>query len=363
MYNDKQNVDISQNMNVKNEINMRRHISGFDYLRAFFAILVVVWHAGGVSFLGKINPYLQNLVNIFYYNICLLAVPVFFSISLHLFYEKQLVSSTSFPRKKFMSLIRLYGIWMLIGIMFNSLLSRGNYLLTLLDVNNLLITIVKGSRAELFFLFSLIIISYLCFCNSKYFLTRKHSLRTQLILLLMSLLLLIFVSLYTLKTGTVVFSAYWNPICFIPYIFSASILVLVNENKESGLTKYFYERKFLFVIILIACFILSSWLEWQIFNAPSIFGGYLLPPYARVSLVIGSFLICYCAILYKGKSSNLIDELSQESLGIYLLHGYFLFLIGFLVSRLQTLQFFQVSVGIILALLGLRGLMYNELRI
>ena len=132
MYNDKQNVDISQNMNVKNEINMRRHISGFDYLRAFFAILVVVWHAGGVSFLGKINPYLQNLVNIFYYNICLLAVPVFFSISLHLFYEKQLVSSTSFPRKKFMSLIRLYGIWMLIGIMFNSLLS-GSIVQTMLN--------------------------------------------------------------------------------------------------------------------------------------------------------------------------------------------------------------------------------------
>jgi surface polysaccharide O-acyltransferase-like enzyme len=327
---------------------MRRHITGFDYLRAFSAILVVIWHANGVSFLGVINPYLQNLVNIFYYNICLLAVPVFFSISLYLFYKKQLISKTFFPRTRLMNLIRLYGIWILIGIAFNSLLSRGNYLLGLLYVKRLLTTIVAGSRPELYFLFSLIFISYLCFLNSKYFLVRKHSFRIQLILLLTSLLVLVFVSLYTLETHAVVFSAYWNPVCFIPYIFSASILaIIIDENTESELTKYLCNKRFLFLFILFSSFILLSWLEWQIFNAPTIFGGYLLPPYARPSLVIGSFLLCYCAILYQGKSSNLVDELSQESLGIYLLHGYVLFLIELLVSRLQTLHFFQLSMGII----------------
>ena len=165
--------------------------------------------------------------------------------------------------------------------------------------------------------------------------------------MLISLLGLILVAFCTLETHIITFSAYWNPIFFIPYIFSASILVLVDENTESGLTKYFYKMRFLFILILISSFILLSWLEWQIFNAPSIFGGYLLPPYARASLVIGSFLVCYCAILYKGKSSKLVDELSQESLGIYLLHGYALFLIELLVSKFKTLQFFQLSMTII----------------
>jgi len=322
---------------------MRRHINGFDYLRALFAILVVVWHAGGVSFLGKINSYLQNSVSIFYYNICLLAVPVFFSISLFLFYKKQLISQT-FPRKSLMSLIRLYSIWMFVGIAFNSLLSRGDYLLGLLHIGGLLSTIVRGSRGELFFLFSLILISYLCFFNSKYLLVQRNKFRIQLVLTLISLLVLTFVSFYTLATNRVIFSAYWNPVCFVPYIFSASILALIDENTEPDLAEYLYERRFLFIFSLFSGFLLLSWLEWQVFNTPSAFGGYLLPPYARASLVIGSFLVCYCAILYKGKSSSLVHDLSQESLGIYLLHGYALFLIKLFASYLKTFQLPQLLV-------------------
>lgn len=326
---------------------MRKNISGFDYLRTVFAILVVVWHAQGVSFLGKINIYFQNIVNIFYYNICLLAVPVFFSISLYLFYKKYLVSHTSFPKKRLMNLIRLYGIWMLIGVVFNSLTSRGNYLLGLLNLQNLVETIVFGTRPELFFLFSLILISWLCFINSKYLLVHKHRFLTQLILMLTSLFFLIFISLYTLATQRFVLSAYWNPLCFVPYIFSASILAIIDENIEISPTKYFHKKRMLFIFILFSIFIFLSWLEWQIFNVPSAFDGYLLPPYARPSLVIGAFLVCYCAILYKGQSPSLINDLAQESLGIYLLHGYALFLIEFLANVFQNLQIFQSSAIVI----------------
>lgn len=326
---------------------MRKNISGFDYLRTVFAILVVVWHAQGVSFLGKINIYFQNIVNIFYYNICLLAVPVFFSISLYLFYKKYLVSHTSFPKKRLMNLIRLYGIWMLIGVVFNSLTSRGNYLLGLLNLQNLVETIVFGTRPELFFLFSLILISWLCFINSKYLLVHKHRFLTQLILMLTSLFFLIFISLYTLATQRFVLSAYWNPLCFVPYIFSASILAIIDENIEISLAKYFHKKRMLFIFILFSIFIFLSWLEWQIFNVPSAFDGYLLPPYARPSLVIGAFLVCYCAILYKGQSPSLINDLAQESLGIYLLHGYALFLIEFLANVFQNLQIFQSSAIVI----------------
>lgn len=326
---------------------MNRHICGFDYVRALFAILVVVWHAGGVSFLGEINSYSQNSVNIFYYNICLLGVPVFFSISLFLFYKKQLISQTYFPRKRLMGLIRLYSIWMFVGIAFNSLLSRGDYLLGLLHIRSLLSTIVTGSRAELFFLFSLILISYLSFFNSKYLLVQKNKFWIQLVLTLISLLVLIFLSFYTLVTHQTIFSAYWNPVCFVPYIFSSSILALIDENTESNLTEYLYKRRFLFIFSLFSGFLLLSYLEWQVFNVPNTFGGYLLPPYARASLVIGSFLVCYCAILYKGKSYSLVRDLSQDSLGIYLLHNYALFLIGLLISWLKTVQFFQLPVIII----------------
>jgi fucose 4-O-acetylase-like acetyltransferase len=268
----------------------------------------------------------------------LLAVPVFFSISLFLFYKHQSTEENFSFKKRLENLFFLYGVWMFVGILINSLLTKGKYILELINIKRFLIMIVTGSRGELFFLFSLIFISCLAFINSKYLLSNKNSFLTQLFLLFWSLLILWLVSFSTVITNRTIFSAYWNPVCFIPYIFSSSILVLVNEQPKFGLVTFLQRKRLSFILLLFSTFLLLSWLEWRNFNIPSAFGGYLLPPYARASLVIGAFVACYCAILYKRKPPNLIQDLSQESLGIYLLHGYFLFLIGFSINKIQIFQ-------------------------
>ncbi|MEI6428085.1 MAG: acyltransferase [Pseudanabaena sp. ELA607] len=318
---------------------MPKHISGFDYLRALGAILVVLWHSQGLSFLGEINSSLNSFVSIFYYNICLLAVPIFFSISLCLFYRKQLdqspvLAQNSFPKNRLIGLIRLYAIWLFVGIAFNLFRSEGSYLLSLSHIENLVNIIVRGSRPELFFLFSLIVISSLSFFNSKYLLGRENSLKIQLLLTLISSLGLMVLSYHTLATHQTAFSAFWNPVCFLPYIFSAAILARIDEHTASG---YLDKRKFQFILILLAVFLLLSWLEWQIFHVPNAFDGYLLPPYARASLVVGSFLICYCGIVAKTKPRGLVLVLSQESLGIYLLHNYALFMMELIVDRVDVI--------------------------
>jgi surface polysaccharide O-acyltransferase-like enzyme len=330
---------------------MRHHIYGFDYLRAIFTILVVVWHANTVGFLGNLNPDLQNWINVFYYNICLLAVPTFFSISLFLFYKKQKDENTYSFRKRLARLMRVYCAWVFVGIVFDSLLSRGSSLLRLLSVKELLHTVIKGSRPELFFLFSLILMTSLCFLNIIFFIRKNKDNRIQFFLAVLSLLILPIACFSTLKTGQTIFSAYWNPICFLPYIISSYLLLNIfdESSTNSRLLKLFRQKNVLVISVIFFAFVILSWLEWKAFYVPSVFGGYLLPPYARVSLVIGSFLTCYLAISCMQRiPPYLIRALSKESLGIYLMHNYFLFLAGLLIGKLQVFQSLQIPLRIIL---------------
>jgi len=43
----------------------------------------------------------------------------------------------------------------------------------------------------------------------------------------------------------------------------------------------------------------------------------------------------------------LVRSLSKESLGVYLMHNYFLFIAGFLIAKLQAFQFLQIPLKVI----------------
>jgi surface polysaccharide O-acyltransferase-like enzyme len=116
----------------------------------------------------------QNILKVFYYNICLLAVPVFFQISLFIFYNKQAIDQSYFRKKKLQDLLIIYSIWMSIGLVVNSLVSKGEDLFALDNLENLTIFFISGSRPELYFLFSLIFLTVLAFLNHKYLVDRKH---------------------------------------------------------------------------------------------------------------------------------------------------------------------------------------------
>jgi surface polysaccharide O-acyltransferase-like enzyme len=317
---------------------LKKYISGFDYLRAVFSILVVMWHAKSMSDIMAMQPGMQNILKVFYYNICLLGVPVFFQISLFIFYNKQATDRSYFRRKKLPDLLIVYSIWMSIGLVVNSVVSKGEDLLALGNLKNLILFFITGSRPELYFLFSLVFVTVLAFLNHEFLVDRKNSIYIQSTLLCLSLMAIVWMDAMAIVTHKQLFSAPWNPICFIPYVFSSSILILLDRDNRSSLAISFYKQRFVFGSILLTIFLVLSSLEWQLINFPSIInGGELLPIYARISLVFGAFITCYCAILHQGKPSNLIKEISQESLGIYVIHRYIL----------QFMQYLNSSVGII----------------
>jgi surface polysaccharide O-acyltransferase-like enzyme len=312
----------------------QKHISGFNYLRAVFAILIVVWHAQSVSFLAKSQPGLKPLIDIFYYNICLLAVPIFFQIALFLFYRKQLSDSTYFLKKRLPDLVFLYSGWMAIGVAVNSILTQGNYLVDVFNRRDFSVFVV-GSRSELFFLFGLILLTAIAFINLRFFVHSKNSLYVQLIFLSCSLILVVLFDFLMLLTRESTFVVHWNPICFIPYVFSSAILVLVCQEQQAVFRLLNDRKRFLFLLGML--FGGASWLEWQTLYLPDFLGA-SLPAYMRISLVFGSFMICYGATFWVTQPPRLIQAIAQESLGIYLIHMYLLQLLGVIRSSYPLLN-------------------------
>ncbi len=302
---------------------LKTHIVGFDYLRAIFTVLVVVWHADGVSFIGRMQPSCQWVVDLFYYNICLLAVPVFIQMSLFIFYCKQVDDNRYLLKKRIPSLIAIYIAWMSIGVIFNSSFGNINYLLQLTSIKAFLLLLVTGSRPELYFLFSLIFVTFVAAVNIKILSNQKNSIYIQSLLLFISLVIITCLNIATISTHQAIFSVYWNPICFLPYVFSSSILVSFCSTKE--LDKNFSLHKKIFVLILSIIFLLLLYLEWSLLNLPEFFDNYLLPPYTRISLVFGTFIVSYCSTLVKKQPSPIIQKLSKQSLAIFLIHGYILY--------------------------------------
>jgi len=121
------------------------------------------------------------------------------------------------------------------------------------------------------------------------------------------------------EDGQVLASAYtianlarwdYNPLNFLPYIFTTAIAV--QEFNEGQLQRISLPLK---LYSLLALFLMFTILEWSLFEN--------LLHYARLSLVFGSWLLLYLALLSTRKPSRSIKLLSTCSLGIYVLHPFF----------------------------------------
>ncbi len=300
-------------------------LEGFDFLRAFFSIAIVALHAE----LFKLAP--ANLSNILEANVTYLAVPVFFQISLFLFYIKSEASGFSyFFKKRLPKLVSLYLFWVGSKIIFDILLNGSFDQLksNLSSPRQLFEFIVSGANSPLYFFFSLIFITFLAeivillIGKIRKVMTRVTYIYFSLIL---SCTLIVVFGVFGQffdhfnDSGSRLFQVLaslgewdYNPLNFLPYIFTASIAVKdfrAMESKEEAinLKPKVYALLFLFVVF--------SFVEWKYFND--------LLHYARLSLVFGSWLLLYLAFLSNRKPSAVVKFISSVSLGVYTLHLFF----------------------------------------
>ncbi|NJM74985.1 MAG: hypothetical protein HC852_03425 [Acaryochloridaceae cyanobacterium RU_4_10] len=156
----------------------------------------------------------------------------------------------------------------------------------------------------------------------------------------------------------------YNPLNFLPYVFTAAITAQeYNDGKLQTFNK-FVKQKILYLAALALIFFALEWtltsnrLLIQVDQAP-------LDHYMRLSLLFGSWSLLYIALLSKTRVPAMIKLVSNLSLGIYGFHVFFIFKkpmsfegIPFLKNVFQNFPALQILAAFLITLLGSMALAF-----
>jgi surface polysaccharide O-acyltransferase-like enzyme len=316
---------------------LKTNIIGFDYLRAIGCLMVVIAHSDGLRILA-INQTISQVFLFYYTSIGLLAVPIFFQVSLYLFYVKRKQKKNYFIEKRLPKVLRLYIFWTCLFMLAKIVVGDLDFYDRFGTFPHILGTIITGGKGLFYFFFSLLFLSFLADLSiavkERFKIPVKKSLLYANIGFILSCVYLIAVSTVSLFHYQYIWTAYDNPLNFLPYIFSA-YLIFHRASYLSQQQKYSLKKEINRVIIPLAiAFILCVVFEWKYFHRPDIFIDGIMPLYARPSLVFGSTALVYSFILLPLKPIPIVSLLSSCSLGIYCFHK---FLPNFLGIGLNTI--------------------------
>lgn len=320
----------------------RTNFEGFEFLRAIFSLALVAYKTK-VFYIPKelaFNDFTYVLSDyILSGMVGALAVPVFLQISLFLFNGKSEKTGLSyFIQKRLPRLVSLYLFWVIAITVFDILFVDGFDAVRQAgsSVKQLVLFIVSGNNTPYFFFFSLIFVTIiaeiLILLFSKLRQTSTRIFISYCLLITSSILLFTSSIIEPMIDYTGAQSSLLNllnsltqwdytPLNFLPYIFTAAITA--QEYNEGKLNKAL-KRKLYGLFALTLTFFMLEWiltsnrLLIQVDQAP-------LDHYMRLSLVFGSWLLLYLALLAKRSIPASIRFLSDCSLGIYGFHVFFTF--------------------------------------
>lgn len=308
-------MDKTQGSRIKNT----NKIHGLDYLKCISIILVVIWHVFEPWRLKEYNSW-TYITDILSYNFILLAVPIFFQISLLLFYLKR-SDEENYLKRRLPKLFKIYIFWFFIYVICKIVESRFNYSFPQ-DIISLLGFIASAGGSLFYFLFSLIIITILAEFCWIFINKTSHQILIYSSLFIISCLFILLVTLNSVSLDKNFSSIliYWSPVNFIPYIFSGFLLfkaLLISKQRNM------LNNGNLLLIALLIISLLFAALEWRnLYNSSnsSPWGIFHLPVYSRLSLVFGSGALVFGCLIYKPRQLLTIKLISDYSLGIYCIH-------------------------------------------
>lgn len=313
-------------------------IYAFDYLRAICCIVVVGIHTGIHSLLLGY----KNLYNIIAYNVFDLAVPIFFQISLILFFLIREKQKDYFFKKRLYKIIKLYIFWGVFSELFFLAINEitMSSLIDLIDIRNLLIFIIKdGYSNPFYFFFSLLFLTTLAEVFAFYI--DKTTINKELVCYSTLIFSCVIVFLLPLTVMLIsekfyILAQAFNPLNFTPYIFS-SFLISTDLSKNKVNNNLPLNKKQ--ICLLIILFISFAFFEWKYLKHPLLWGGVTedaLPAYSRLSLVFAAWLITLISIKVASEPHFIIKLFSDFSLGIYCLHTF----LGILLFRIFSSQLY-----------------------
>ncbi|WP_334922285.1 acyltransferase family protein [Nostoc sp.] len=308
---------------VYKEIAMRiERNNSLDALKALSIVFVLIWHLRPFQFIINDSTHvtvfiLANILRNFELQLSLTAVPIFYIVSLYLFFQKS--GSVRYLQKRITKLIKIYLFWVIVqNIFFISATRKIPYFSW---------EIIIGLRPSLpivgdsvfYFLFNLICLTILAFL---YQIIKSDSFR-----LIISYTIVLFCLFYfeasCLLNLRVPYHWLINFIIYIPIAF-----YLVKFPDKLLHFKFYY---------LIA-FILFSFHDIYLRKY-----GYHLSIYGRIAITCGAMAIfCYFHSLKEIKENFLVEKLSKYSLGLFSLHKYWQYLFFLLIKHYQ----FAINTGI-----------------
>jgi len=283
----------------------KTHIEGIDYLRAVMSLFVVLWHSGGF---GKhhedmfewagVGVSLTDIANL---HVLLLAVPTFFFVSFYLYARAP--KSWQGLKSRLARFARLYVFWVLVYVYVmlgpEKLISL--YEFASAGVLEAFFVLISGglvSTVYYFFasLFVLIFVAHVC---------HSAPLVVSFAGLVGSMLLMSSLPLVAEATNNLIFSVYWSPLNFLPYVF----LGILFFRSQTFITRH---RRVLLLSATIMYGVMSV-VEWAYLTGPVHLNaqGVAAPFYMRSSLVFGVFILSVLVLTYNVRSNRLVKFMSK----------------------------------------------------
>lgn len=335
------------------------YFTGFDYLRVFFAFAVVAWHTKALGNTGLISEQFSiNLKDFIYGNIFLLAVPLFVQVSLFLYLFNR-KNKEGYFLKRILNVSFLYLFWMALLIL---IFYKENGLKTFLELQFWF----SGGATPLYFLLVILILTIITegFLHLGKIMKRNSFLIINFFALIVSLILILgkvyFFGSLSPKILPFVMS-HWSALNFLPYVFSA---IIFDDLRERGIWGKRISWKLAATLLV---FMLGAALIEYLYLPSSVnfgFDGMVIPPYSRLSLILGTWLVFYLAVAKDYQVPAPIKTLAGLTLGIYIMHIFVMnILAGLLGSQFDTIRNTYIYFGLVAVITASLAYFLKEKRI
>ncbi|MGF1933860.1 MAG: acyltransferase family protein [Nostoc sp. ChiQUE02] len=287
--------------------------NSLDILKALSIAFVLIWHLRPFQFIINNSTHvtvflIAKIIRDLELQLSLTAVPIFYIVSLYLFFQK--TSGVKYFQTRITKLIKIYLFWLIVQNIFFIVATR--------EIPNFSWELITGLEPSLpivgdsvfYFLFNLICLTTLAFL---YQLIKSDSLKK-----IVSYTVVIFCLFY--------FEASCLLNISIPYYWLINFVIYVPIA--------FYLAKFPAQVLRFKFYYLIAFILFSFHDIYLRTFGYYSSIYGRIAIICGAMTIfCYVFSQKEIKDNLLVQKLSKYSLGLFSLHKYWQYLFFLLINN------------------------------
>ncbi|MEH1965075.1 acyltransferase family protein [Nostoc sp.] len=287
--------------------------NSLDILKALSIAFVLIWHLRPFRFIINNSTHvtvflIAKIIRDLELQLSLTAVPIFYIVSLYLFFQK--TSGVKYFQTRITKLIKIYLFWVIVQNIFFIVATR--------EIPNFSWELITGLEPSLpivgdsvfYFLFNLICLTTLAFL---YQLIKSDSLKKIIACTVVIFCLFYFEASCLLNIS-------------IPYYWLINFVIYVPIA--------FYLAKFTTQVLSFKFYYLIAFILFSFHDIYLRTFGYYSSIYGRIAIICGAMTIfCYVFSQKEIKDNLLVQKLSKYSLGLFSLHKYWQYLFFLLINN------------------------------